>query len=80
MTAWLVNDEGDLYALLNGMPYGVDFSGTPLDGVKLPAGTYPDDDALNAALAEASKSTKVAAGTTSDAQWAGPLVQPKIKS
>ena len=48
-TGWFVNDEGCLYALLNGMPYEVDVTGTPFAKLRLVPGSYADADALVAA-------------------------------
>jgi hypothetical protein len=45
-SGWFVNEDGALYALFNGMPYEVDVTGTPLEGVRFKPGTYKDDDTL----------------------------------
>jgi GNAT superfamily N-acetyltransferase len=54
-TGWFVNDDGNLFALLNGMPYEVDVAGTPFAGVRLVPGTYADDAALFRAAGQRQK-------------------------
>jgi len=74
-TGWFVNEGGELYALLNGMPYEVDVSGTPFAGLRLVPGEYADADALVAAatlqkqwsLARASARVLLARGTWNEA-------------
>ena len=59
-SGWFVNDEGCLYALLNGMPYEVDVTGTPFAKLQLVPGSYTDDAALVAAAEARQKSWHLA--------------------
>lgn len=69
-SGWFVNSHGDLYVLLNGMPYAVDVAGTAYEHVKLPPGEYADDAALSAAV-NASKAFDPSQPRDEHGRWAG---------